>query len=269
MVSLWAMLRFHADVLVKVINGLNLVEKLLGQSATFLENESLRPYFAGQVNELFGHLTEAKLTMSAKKALQLYLLLNDKDETGSATGELIKRYSNELRERIEDELEGKTFFYISDHVSLMSDRQPFGNKVGAAFPSAQYDITEAGHCLALRRSTACVVHLMRALEVALASLATALGLSLKTENWNRILNDIEDAIRSRTRATHGQQWKDKDEPFFTEAAAHFRLIKNAWRNHVMHGRDKYTEQEAEDIYRSVRPFMQHLSERLSEAEQSS
>ena len=110
---------------------------------------------------------------------------------------------------------------------------------------------------------------MRALEVALASLANALGLSLTTENWNIILNDIENEIRSRTKATHGQEWKDKDEPFFAEAATHFRLIKNGWRNHAMHRRNKYTDEEAEAIYESVRSFMRHLSKRLSEAEQSS
>ena len=64
--------------------------------------------------------------------------------------------------------------------------------------------------------------------------------------------------------THGQEWKDKDEPFFAEAATHFRFIKNGWRNHAMHGRDKYTDEEAEGIYESVRSLMSHLSERLSE-----
>ena len=110
---------------------------------------------------------------------------------------------------------------------------------------------------------------MRALEVALESLANALGLSLANQNWNTILNDIENEIRSRTKATHGSTWKDKDEPFFAEAATHFRFIKNGWRNHTMHRKDKYTDEEAEAIYESVRSFMRHLSERLSEEGQSS
>ena len=146
---------------------------------------------------------------------------------------------------------------------------PFGEQVNEGFPSARYDISEAGRCLALRRSTACVSHLMRALEVALASLANALGLSLTAENWNTILNDIEKEVRSRTKATHGQAWKDRDEPFFAEAAAHLRFIKNGWRNHTMHRRSKYTDEEAEAIYESIRSFMRHLSERLSEAGLSS
>ena len=68
----------------------------------------------------------------------------------------------------------------------------------------------------------------------------------------------------RNKKTHGEEWKNEDEPFFSGAASHFLLIKNAWRNRAMHARSKYTEEEAEVIYNSVRAFMRHLSERLSE-----
>ena len=84
------------------------------------------------------------------------------------------------------------------------------------------------------------------------------------ENWKNILDRIQKEIGSRDKATHGEKWKNEDEPFFSGAASHFLLIKNAWRNHAMHGRDKYTEEQAEEIYGSVRSFMRHLSERLSE-----
>lgn len=108
------------------------------------------------------------------------------------------------------------------------------------------------------------MHLMRVLEVGLTALATRLGIEQKNENWNAILNLMEKEIRSCTSETHGREWKQKDEPFFTEAATHFRFLKNSWRNHAMHARAKYTEEEADEIYRSVRSLMRHLSERLSE-----
>jgi hypothetical protein len=75
---------------------------------------------------------------------------------------------------------------------------------------------------------------------------------------------MEKEIRSRTKETHGEDWKNIDEPFFSEAATHFRFLKNGWRNHAMHARVKYTEEEADEIYRSVRALMRHLSERLCE-----
>ena len=264
-VSLWDMLRFHADLFVKVINGLHLVEDLLRQPESFLKNEGMVKFFGDQVKTLYYHLEEVKLPISAKKAFSLYILLsNNTTDAHDAMGQVVKRYSEELRDRIADELEGKTFLYISNHVGLLSSDAPFGEVVDSAFPSARYDISEAGCCLALRRSTACVLHLMRALEPGLSSLAAALGVSMPRKGWEMVLNKLQKEIEARSINPPDDKWKEENEPFFSEAASHFRIIKNAWRNHAAHGRDKYTEQEAEDIYRSVRSFMHHLSERLSE-----
>ena len=264
------MLRFHADKFVDVLNLLNSAESTLQNPRNLLADEETLTFFAEQVNELKDQLLELNLDVSAKAARRLHVgLTRTKRDKPEVWGTYVTRLSEELRQRVADELEGRAIYYVSDRVDLLSDSPLFGNEVDGAFPSAQYDIAEAGRCLALSRSTACVVHLMRALEVALASLATALGLSLTTDNWNTILNDIENEIRARTKAKHGQTWKDQDEPFFAGAATHFRLVKNAWRNHAAHGRGKYTEQEAEDIYGSVRAFMRHLSDRLTEAGLSS
>ena len=265
-VSLWDMLRFHADKFVEILNTLASLEALMADPHSLASNAPLLRHFDGTVQSLKKQLREMGLEVSAKKADQVHIgLTNVKLRDADAWGIVLKRNCEELRERVAHELEGKALYYISDRVDLLSEEPLFGDDVDGAFPSAQYDISEAGRCLALKRSTACVSHLMRALEVALASLAKALGLSLSTENWNTILNDIESEIRSRTKATHGPTWKNRDEPFFAEAAAHLRFIKNGWRNHAMHARAKYTDEEAEAIYESVRSFMRHLSGRLSES----
>ena len=229
-------------------------------------SDPLLLYAGSQVKRLHEQLQELGLSVSAVKANDLYFRLTTSvpGVSPSTRFQIVQQDSEELRRRIVDELEGKVFFYISDHVELLSDSMPFGEQADEAFPSARYDISEAGRCLALRRPTACVLHLMRVLEVALGGLAVALSLIPTDGNWNTILNDIEKEIRARSKATHGQEWKDKGEPFFAEAATHFRFIKNGWRNHAMHGRDIYTEERAEEIYDSVRSLMNHLSERLSE-----
>ena len=265
LVSLWDMLRFYADKFVDVLNTLDLVEGMLVDPKSALDSEERLSFVGGQVQHLHDQLLELNLQLSAKAASRLLFgITNVSREKPEVWAEYFKKYNEILRTRVADELEGKAIYYISDHVDLLSESPLFGGKVDESFPSAQYDISEAGRCLALRRSTACVVHLMRALECGLSSLASELGISLKTENWNTILNDIENEIRSRNKTTHGEVWKNKDEPFFAEAATHFRFIKNAWRNHAAHGRVKYTDEEAQEIYDSVRSFMRHLSERLSE-----
>ena len=272
-VSLWDMLRFHADKFVEVFNVLNGPDFIIGLEKAKGTVEFPDPlwdrllrYASRHVENLREQLQELGLPVSAKRAGELYLNL-----TTSVPGvspetrrRLIKQDIEELRRRVADELEGRAFFYIPDHVGLLSDPAPFGERVDEAYPSARHDISEAGCCLALKRSTACVLHLMRVLEPGLVSLAAALGVSMPRKSWEMIINKLEKEIVDRSSNPPDEKWKEEDEPFFSGAASHFRIIKNAWRNHAMHGRDKYTEQEAEDIYRSVRAFMQHLSERLSE-----
>ena len=110
---------------------------------------------------------------------------------------------------------------------------------------------------------------MRTLESGLSSLSTALGIGLTRKSWDTILNQLEKEIRLRSTETSDAKWKNVDEQFFAQSATHFRMIKDAWRNHAMHGRGKYTDEEAEGIYGSVSSFMRHLSERLSEEEEQS
>ena len=45
-------------------------------------------------------------------------------------------------------------------------------------------------------------------------------------------------------------WKD-DQQFYSEAASQFMHFKNAWRKYTAHLHFKYTEDEAEPIYRHV------------------
>lgn len=259
--SLWDMLRFHADKFMSVLNILSNVESLLMGNA-FFKVPTNAPFVASQLETLIDLLRDLRLPVSVKKAEEIHLIMTDM--ANEAMTQLVKRKCEDLRNRIEDELEGRALYVVYSNVELLEGPALFGAAVDKAFPSARHDIAEAGKCLAFRRSTACVIHLMRTLEVGLACLADALGLHLTTENWNTILNEVENEIRSRTKATHGDEWKDVQEPYFAEAATHFRLVKNAWRNHAVHARVKYTDEEAEDIYQSVRAFMRHLAKRLAE-----
>lgn len=272
------MLRFHADKFVEVFNLLSRLEFIIGLAEQNRNAEvpdshlnSLLDYAGSQVKNLHEQLQVLGLPVSAKKADELHYDLTTviPGVSPRTRCQVIKQNSEELRRRVQDELEGKAIYCVSNNVDLLSDSQLFGEAVDKKFPAAQYDISEAGRCLALRRSTACVVHLMRALEVALSSLVNALDINPKSDNWYNILDQINKEITSRNKHTHGQKWKDEDEPFFAEAATHLRMVKNAWRNHAAHGKAKYTDEEADEIYRSVRAFMRHLSERLSEEGQSS
>jgi hypothetical protein len=162
-----------------------------------------------------------------------------------------------------DELTGRKFYELSDrHAQFFSEQYPFGEGVDAAFPSAAYDIGEAGKCLALARWTASVMHLMRVLEVGLRALSDHYGIP-PAENWNATLNQIE-KIEAKSREVGKRTHGADEEKWAAEAAIHLRFIKNAWRNHAMHPLEKYDEERAVSIFDNARSFMRHLGEKLSE-----
>ncbi len=66
-------------------------------------------------------------------------------------------------------------------------------------------------------------------------------------------------------------WRDmpdcKDhQEFYAQAASHFGILKDAWRNYTMHVRGgKYTEEEADRIFTNVKGFMEKLATRFAES----
>lgn len=158
------------------------------------------------------------------------------------------------------EMRGTKMFVVqAAEAKYYGNEHLFGNDVATAFPTAAQDIADAGKCRALGQWTACVMHLMRALETPLTTLAAYCDVP-SGNNWNKELNEIEQKLRSVQRSTdgaHAEQWA-------SEAAAHLRNIKNAWRNHAQHGRARYNNEEAGAIWGNVRSFMQSAARQLRE-----
>lgn len=136
----------------------------------------------------------------------------------------------------------------------------FGDAVFAAFPSATDDITEAGTCLAFERATACVMHLMRATEVALKALATAVNVGPQGD-WGAYIREIYKALERQVKAVGTQT---PDHQFYAEAAAQIDNVKRAWRNPSMHVDKSYSQPRAEEILLATRSLMSHLAVRVSE-----
>lgn len=170
----------------------------------------------------------------------------------------------------EKELEGKFFLYIPPERARFwptaKSQNVFGNEVHSKFPSSDFDIGNAGVCLATMMATASVFHLMRTLEVGLRALGKALGVSVEHTNWQNAIEQIEKRIREIPKDPNWKtkaDWKDQQQ-YFSDCAAHFSILKDAWRNHAMHGRASYTEDQAEVIFLTVKAFMQKLAQRLHE-----
>ncbi len=161
-------------------------------------------------------------------------------------------------DRIVDELNSHLFLQVSStRAEYYKDKPQFGPEVADKFPKAITDVQEAGKCFATERYTACVFHLMRVMEIAVQSLGNKLGISQVNEKrWHNILGEVDKAIKalpigdSQQKATRNR---------FAEASAHLRMVKDAWRNDVMHPKETYTEEEAERVFRNVKDFMVHLA----------
>lgn len=151
-----------------------------------------------------------------------------------------------------------------DKVGLFESNEPlFGLNVAVKFPSITYEIDEAGKCLALNRFTASVFHCMRVMEKGLDAAFVSIGLSQgKNPNWGLLLKNIKAEIDRRKSV---QNWQTPDdEIFFVEIYVSIDAVRNAWRNATMHIENKYTEEEAINIFNAVKGFMQKLSSRMDE-----
>jgi hypothetical protein len=92
------------------------------------------------------------------------------------------RLFDELMNRVEDQCREHAVMvidpeYVKYAIDNFDPTDTSAQKVSVQFTSAADDIAEAGKCLSCGRSTACVMHLNRVVEVGLTALATALNIS--------------------------------------------------------------------------------------------
>jgi hypothetical protein len=160
---------------------------------------------------------------------------------------------DELYHRMVDECHSIHFIVLtSSEKSLFQQVTPlFGNEVEDKLPDMSEDIAEAGKCLALRRSTASVFHLMRAMEIAVQKFGDKLGVPLVDEKvWQVILDGINAKIRPMGKSADGKR--------YAEISSYLYNVKLAWRNETMHPKATYTDEEAESIFQAVKTFMREL-----------
>ncbi|MBA2490768.1 MAG: hypothetical protein H0V34_03340 [Gammaproteobacteria bacterium] len=161
---------------------------------------------------------------------------------------------DELRYRVEDELESRHFLSLSDEEApYYSPSAPlFGDEVQDKLGELQFDIEEAGKCLALNRHTACVFHLMRIIERVVQLVGGKLGVESPNEKeWNAIVCQTRSKV-------NGMAKNDPQRDQYAAILNHLDGVRMAWRNPTMHVRGKYTGEEAEDIFSHVRSFMREL-----------
>jgi hypothetical protein len=132
------------------------------------------------------------------------------------------------------------------------------------------NLTEARICLALERNSACVYHLMLAMEHAVHTFAQKLKVEnakknkhdmLKEKPWGAIIGELRPKINFMKQSTKGEKRKYEQ---YTRTLTYLDSVGESWRNPTMHPRPKaYNALEAQDILNQVEAFLRSLDETLS------
>ena len=209
------------------------------------------------------------LSFDALRALDADLKAMEMDAAEASLLKLIEMYGTglgplngkslflrlwDLEGRVKDQLKSRYFIFLDASEANLYEaaNPPFGREVEDQFGAAVgADISEASKCLGLGRTTACVFHLMRAMEGSLQLLASSIHLVDIKKAWGPLLSDIAGKIAEMPRGERRDAW--------SRSHSHLYHVKQAWRNDVMHPKATYTEEEAREVFAAVRSFMRHLA----------
>lgn len=172
------------------------------------------------------------------------------------------------------ELQSQLFLFIPQHAAKYYEQHDMvPNDVKQSFPDSSVELQTAGTCFAVGLYTACVFHSMRAAEVGVRLLAGDLAkidgvkiefkAPIEFQEWGVIQDRIDSAIKNLKQRPRGHD-REKDQRFFSEAAAQFRYFNDGWRVRAAHSREPFSEQQALTILDHTREFFVTLAERLSE-----
>ena len=250
LVSLLDMKRFYPDALMTLLWSIQTSHILLEMDARTdpptAVDKSLIATLPDMITKAIAACSDLELPASLMSNMDVILaMLKDPDEHRNLPGALGLFVNGMLTE-----LGQRQFMFMPGRDAEWFERPAlFGQEVAMAFPSAEEDIREAGSCYAAGRYTASVYHAICALEPALKSLALSVRAKWNptSTTWGRAVGAIEAAI------VQIPVGKGDRKQFLSEAAAHFRFFKDAWRNDAMHARLKIAkESDAKDILAHVR-----------------
>jgi hypothetical protein len=241
------------------------LSSLLGQMIVVLQRGE-KPD-TGNMGGIFGEIEREAKRLRLETVTKHSSRIKEHFLSGVATAKTMHPMVVELYNRFRDEMESRVLFTIDKgKEGYYEQKSPMlGDVVAEAFPSIAYDIEEAAKCLALDRSTASVFHAIRSLESAIRAMARCLGIADPTKgaerSWFKALSLLRCEIDKRwaPNLIH-----DGDARLFHELHATLAAIQNPWRNATMHLDQKYTMEEAQNIFDMVGAFMKKVARRMDE-----
>jgi hypothetical protein len=206
---------------------------------------------AQTVAERLSALTPTLTTLNVPFSASLLRRLIERVEWGALPANGVAAALDEAMTCLREEAALTRIAVLTSAKNAYQAESPFGPLIDLHIPAAVYDIEEAVRCLALRRSTACVLHAMQVMRPGLASLERILGISGLTElSWSDMIAAVRDAA-------HG------------DLAHALVRVRQAWRAPGLLPAAKYTEEEAETVLIAVEGFMRLVAARLEALDETS
>jgi len=176
---------------------------------------------------------------------------------------VIEEYLRDIRSEIIQELGEYDFTYLErGKAGFFEQDELFGKPVRTAFPEAKADIKNAGNCIAAGLDTAAVFHLCRVAELGLRAMARHLKVKLNTplefSEWGKVIGAMDKKLTAIRAGPRGGKKVEALE-FYHEVLRDFNMLKDVWRNEVMHTRRDYGSDDALDLLRRVRALMVRLA----------
>jgi hypothetical protein len=164
----------------------------------------------------------------------------------------------EIKTELRALLNDRHFYYVrTDLYPHYGNPELFGERIANKFRKAASDIEHAGNCVALGESTACVMHLMRAMEAIVRTLSRKLKVTINPKDtWGMILKNMDHGIGNLPEKDVRQKRKKAE---WSECRSNLYHVKQAWRDESMHTNRFYDEPEARQILETVRVFTVQLA----------
>jgi hypothetical protein len=184
------------------------------------------------------------------------------------TASTIRTDIRTLLEVAEDQLLRRHFLFIPEEkMKYYVEPERLFGLAWERFEDAQSDMRESSRCYALEQFSACVFHCMGVLQQGLYALARHKTVEFKfpieLANWNDVIVKLEEKIGDELKELGKAPRSEERECRLTllgQIAMQFRYFKDAWRNHVAHGRDRYDPHQAETILKHTIDFMVYLAD---------
>lgn len=256
------------------------------------DNETLNADHVSKIDKKLELQRQLYVYLKFPSPLQDYLKRIRKKITSSMTFGELRRELEFLNDLVEDAMAHIVFGFVPlNRKRYFKQEQMFGQKVFDSFPSARPEIKEAGNCYAHGLNTACVFHLMRAVEIAVkamhwtltrrkklvyekfkAGVKQPLSKPIELCDWGQLISGLNLLLTKLAVGKSGSVLRQQKHAFYSDVIRNFEHFKDAWRNTISHGHEigmeskrlLFMDEEAQNIMTDTERFLKKLAERVKE-----